>query len=303
MTPVMEACVIVPATSANLGPGYDAFGLALALYDVFEAEPAAEWSVEVIGEGEGLLETDGRNEVVRSMQRLFSEVGYSGAAAVRCDNGIPVGRGLGSSAAAIVGGLMLGDLIAGSMLTRERIFELAAELEGHPDNVAAAIFGGFTMCWHEDGVAKVARIEPGAGLAAVAALSDASLPTADARKALPDIVPHSDAAFTAGRAGLLAAGITLGRHELIAAGLHDRLHEPYRGRLVPDIAATRDAVMAAGAVGAVLSGAGPTVLGLTAAVSDVEAFRLAGEAVARIGAMQSRSVFALAIDREGARNA
>ena len=195
----MEACVIVPATSANLGPGYDAFGLALALYDVFEAEPAAEWSVEVIGEGEGLLETDGRNEVVRSMQRLFSEVGYSGAAAVRCDNGIPVGRGLGSSAAAIVGGLMLGDLIAGSMLTRERIFELAAELEGHPDNVAAAIFGGFTMCWHEDGVAKVARIEPGAGLAAVAALSDASLPTADARKALPDTVPHSDAAFTAGR--------------------------------------------------------------------------------------------------------
>lgn len=299
----MEARVIVPATSANLGPGYDAFGLALALYDVFEAEPAAEWSVEVIGEGEGQLQTDVRNEVVRSMQRLFSEVGYSGAAAVRCDNGIPVGRGLGSSAAAIVGGLMLGDLIAGSMLTRERIFKLAAELEGHPDNVAAAIFGGFTMCWHEDGVARAARIEPGGGLAAVAALSDASLPTADARKALPDTVPHADAAFTAGRAGLLAAGITLGRKELIAAGLHDRLHESYRERLVPDIAATRDAVMAAGAVGAVLSGAGPTVLGVIAADSDAEALRLAGETVARIGTMQGRSVFALAIDREGARNA
>ncbi len=261
--------VRVPATSANLGPGYDAFGLALALYDVFEAEPAELWSIEVWGEGEDVLLTDERNEVARAMRRVFDEVGYSGAASVRCENAIPVGRGLGSSAAAIVGGLMLGDLLAGAELTRERIFELATELEGHPDNVAAAVFGGFTLCWNDGSGARAERIEPGSGFAAVIALSDEALPTAEARLALPESVPHGDAAFSAGRAGLLAAGIALGRRDLVSAGLVDRLHEPYRARLIPDMAATREALLSAGATGAVLSGAGPTVLGLVVAEGDV----------------------------------
>lgn len=291
--------VRVPATSANLGPGYDAFGLALALYDVFEAEPAEEWTVEVVGEGEGVLRTDEGNEVVRSMRHLFATVGYSGAAAVRCENGIPIGRGLGSSAAAIVGGLLLGDLIAGSELGRERIFELASELEGHPDNVAAAVFGGFTLCWRDDAW-HAARVEPGAGVAAVVALSDVAFLTTEARDALPETVLHVDAAFTAGRAGLLAAGITLGRSDLIAAGLADRLHEPYRERLMPDIAETRDALVSAGAVGAVLSGAGPTVLGVAVAEGDDLALEEARAVATRVGGLGGRHVFALSIDREGA---
>ena len=300
MTLPVTARVRVPATSANLGPGYDSFGLALALYDVFDAEPAESWRIEIVGEGEDTLSDGEDNEVVRAMKRVFAEVGYSGAAIVRCDNGIPVGRGLGSSAAAIVGGLLLGDIIAGAKLTSERIFELASELEGHPDNVAAAIFGGFTMCWRDGAVPRVARIEPGGGLAAVVAVSDTSLPTVEAREALPDFVPHADAAFSAGRAGLLSAGITLGRGDLIAAGLSDRLHEPHRERLVPDIAATRDALVSAGATGAVLSGAGPTVLGLLAAESDEAALRLAGEVVYRVGALPGRQTFALGVDRDGA---
>lgn len=295
----MTARVRVPATSANLGPGYDAFGLALALYDVFEAEPAGHWTVDVTGEGEGVLRTDEGNEVVRSMRHLFEAVGYSGAAAVRCENGIPVGRGLGSSAAAIVGGLLLGDLIAGSGLSRERIFELASELEGHPDNVAAAVFGGFTLCWSGE-APHAARVEPGGGFATVIALSDAALSTTEARDALPDTVSHADAAFTAGRAGLLAAGITLGRSDLVAAGLVDRLHEPFRERLMPDIGDTRDAIVSAGATGAVLSGAGPTVVGIVMAESDEAALDEALRVAACVEDLRGRHVFALGIDREGA---
>jgi len=300
VTLTVAARVRVPATSANLGPGYDSFGLALALYDVFDAEPAETWRVELVGEGEGILSTGEDNLVVRAMRRVFAEVGYSGAAIVRCDNGIPVGRGLGSSAAAIVGGLLLGDIIAGVGLAPERIFELASELEGHPDNVAAAIFGGFTMCWRDGGVPRMVRIEPGGGLAAVVAVSEASLSTVEAREALPDSVPHADAAFSAGRAGLLSAGITLGRGDLITTGLSDRLHEPYREHLMPDIAATRSALISAGATGAVLSGAGPTVLGLLAAESDEAALRLAGEVVDRVGALPGRQTFAFSVDRDGA---
>ncbi len=296
----MATRVRVPATSANLGPGYDAFGLALSLYDVFEADPADEWSVEIDGEGEAELFANERNEVVRAMKRVFAEAGYSGAATVRCDNGIPVGRGLGSSAAAIVGGLMLGDLIAGAGLSRERVFTLAAELEGHPDNVAAAVFGGFTLCWSDSAGPHAERVEPAGGLAAVVALSDAGLATTAARRALPAVVPHADAAFSVGRAGLLGAGIALGRPGLISAGLADRIHEPYREALVPDIAAVRETLLAAGAAGAVLSGAGPTVVGLVTAESDAEALAAAGEAAARAGELPGRRVLALGIDRDGA---
>lgn len=300
MTAAVSARVRVPATSANLGPGYDAFGLALSLYNVFEASPAEEWSVEVIGEGEGVLDSGEDNEVVRAMKRVFAEVGYSGAAAVTCENGIPVGRGLGSSAAAIVGGLMLADVIAEAGLTSERLFELATELEGHPDNVAAAIFGGFTLCWRDAGAPRAARVEPGGGLAAVVAVSDVELPTAEARAALPDAVSHADAAFSAGRAGLLAAGIATGRESLVAAGLADRLHEPYRETLVPDISLIRTALLGAGATGAALSGAGPTVLGIVTAGSDDDAFIRAEQVLARLGGMPGRHSFVLGIDRDGA---
>lgn len=300
----MSPRVIVPASSANLGPGYDAFGLALALYDTFEAEPAGEWRVDVRGEGEGELNADERNEVVRAILRVFDVVGHPDvpAAHVRCDNGIPVGRGLGSSSAAIVGGLMLGQSLAGVSLGHDRLLQLASELEGHPDNVAAALAGGFTVCW-DDGYGQHAeRIEPGAGLAAVAVVSDAALATREARRALPATVPHADAAASAGCAGLLAAGIALGRAELIAAGAHDLLHEPYREHLYPDVTGVKASLLQAGADAAVLSGAGPTVIGLVTDLDDGAALARASEVAARFEgrALPGRRAMALAIDRRGA---
>ncbi|MDP2401493.1 MAG: homoserine kinase, partial [Actinomycetota bacterium] len=161
----MDAVTIrVPASAANLGPGYDAFGLALGLYNTFSAQPAEEWHVDVRGEGAGRLATDGHNRVAQAMKRAFREIGPDAprAARITCDNRIPTARGLGSSAAAIVGGLVLADAMCGSPLGRDRLLELAVELEGHPDNVAAALLGGFTIGWSDEDGPAATSLQPAA---------------------------------------------------------------------------------------------------------------------------------------------
>jgi homoserine kinase len=269
---VEPVTVRVPATTANLGSGYDAFGLALDRYNTVSASlaPSGEWSVSVDGEGAGELLTDAGNLVAVAMARLFREVGADHGATVECVNGIPVGRGLGSSSAAIVGGLVAANELVGGPLGAEALFRLAVEVEGHPDNVAAALLGGFTICWSEDGP-RVARIDPPGGVAAVIVTSDQALSTKRSRALLPHDVPHVDAAYDAGRAGLLAAGIALGRRDLVGPGMNDRLHEPYRAVAVTDLAVVRGALLAAGADGAALSGAGPSVIGLVTGEDDAEA--------------------------------
>ena len=299
--------VTIPASSANLGPGFDSFGLALALHNRFSAELADEWHVEVVGQGEGRLSSGAENRVARSMARLFAEAGHPGlAASLRCENHIPLGAGLGSSAAAIVGGLLLGDALCGSDLDRETLLALATELEGHPDNVAAALHGGFTVSWvsHDD-APRCMRLEPAGGLAAVVVSARTPLATRDARGLLPATVPHADAAFSAGRAGLLVAGIALGDADALAAGLADRIHEPYRAVAVGDLEAVRSALLAAGATGAVLSGAGPTVIGLVGDVDDDSALARAGEIADRarpaIERLEGRcEPLAVGISRSGA---
>jgi len=301
----VQASVAVPASSANLGSGFDSFGLALALHNRFEAELAGQWSVEVTGEGAGRLSTGAENRVARAMARVFAAAGRPGQAArVRCENRIPPGAGLGSSAAAAVGGILLADALAGAGLDRQSVLELAAELEGHADNAAAALHGGFTVCW-SDGAPRCLRIEPGAGLAAVVVGSDSPLATTLSRTLLPQTVAHADAAFSAGRAGLLAAGIALGDAEAIAAGLADRIHEPYRARAVGDLAEVRAALLEAGAAGAVLSGAGPTVIGLVSGTDDADALARAHEVASRarqrVAALPGRRApSALGIARSGA---
>lgn len=300
--------VSIPATSANLGPGFDSFGLALSLYNRFSATLAGEWRVEVIGEGEGTLSRGPDNRVARSMTRVFAEAGTPGlAASIRCENLIPPGAGLGSSAAAIVGGLMLGNELAGAGLDRETLLGLATELEGHPDNVAAALYGGFTISWTEPGARgpRCVRLEPAGGLAAVVVGARMPLATDVSRGLLPATVSHADAAFSAGRAGLLVAGIALGDAHALAAGLADRIHEPYRAVAVADLEAVRAALVEAGASGAVLSGGGPTVIGLVGGADDGDALRRAG-AVAHaargsIASMPGRSEpVALGVSRAGA---
>jgi homoserine kinase len=255
--------VRVPASSANLGPGYDSFGLALGLYNTVSADlsETASWHVQVVGEGEHDPALARDNAVVKAMKLLFERHGRSDLAArVFCHNDVPVGRGLGSSAAAIVAGLIAANELVGRPFGARELFLLAAGLEGHPDNVAATLAGGFTMCW-VDGEPYYARVEPAGGLAAVCVVSDEPLATAKARELLPSSVPHEDAAFNVGRAGLLTAGIALGRCDLLASGTADRLHEPYRLQAVPDLETVSDVLLAAGAHGAALSGSGPTVIG------------------------------------------
>ena len=303
----MGAAVLVPATSANLGPGFDSFGLALDLHNQFEAELADEWIVDVEGEGAGVLRADAGNQVAKAMSIAFAEAGAPEAAAhVRSLNRIPLGNGLGSSSSAIVGGLILGFRLAGVEPAEQRLLELATQIEGHPDNAAAALLGGFTVCWTDAGVPHTARFEPARGLAAVVVVANAELATSKARAMLPQAVPHEDAAFNVAHAGLLAASIATGRPELLGSALADRLHEPYRAPAVADLQAVHDILRDSGAAGVALSGAGPTVIGLVAADTDEAAHALAEEvaerAADRVRALGTRRApNALALDREGAR--
>lgn len=297
----------VPASTANLGSGYDAFGLALALHNTVRAELAEPgvWDVTISGEGAEMASHGADNLVARSMARLFDAAGTQAGARIACTNAIPFGRGLGSSSAAIVGGLVAANVLAGHPFEEQGIFELAAEIEGHPDNVAAALLGGFTICWAEGDRPSVSHVDPPCGLAAVVVVSDEPLSTKMARALLPSEVPHGDAAFDAGRAGLLATGIALGRRDLIGPGMNDRLHEKYRAVAITDLDAMREVLLDAGADGAALSGAGPSVIGIVAGENDSEAASRAAEiasrASARIAAMPGRRApRVVGIDRCGA---
>lgn len=300
-----RATVKVPATTANVGPGYDAFGLALGLYNTFSATPAPEWTVEVHGEGEGSLRADSGNRVAVALASGLAEAGSDVRAAhLVTRNEVPPGRGLGSSAAAIVGGLMLADALTGGALGRDRVFRMAAEMEGHADNVAAAVYGGFTIGW-DDGEPHARSLTPAGGLAAVVVIADWELPTAQSRGMLPELVPHADAAFNVSRAALVAAAIATGDRELLAAGLHDRLHERYRGAAVHDFELVTAALRAAGCDGAVLSGAGPTILGLVIAENDERAldraFGVCESSALPLSAVGGRRpALALPVDRVGA---
>lgn len=301
----MRAGVLVPATSANLGPGFDSFGLALDLQNRFDAELAEEWSVSVSGEGVGVLREDAENQVARAMKRGFEELGVPQLRArIACENRIPPGSGLGSSAAAVVGGLVLAEELSGKKLGEDRLLQIATEIEGHPDNVAAAIAGGFTVCWTDGGVHRFARFEPARGLAAVVVMSRGTLATSAARAMLPRDVPHADAAFNVAHAGLLAASIATGRPDLLGQALEDRLHEPYRAAAVSDLAAVAAVLRASGAAGVALSGSGPTVIGLVAADTDEDAHYLAEQVAAgaapEIAEMGSRKPpVALRVNRRG----
>jgi homoserine kinase len=238
----------VPASSANLGPGYDVLAAALSLTLELEVEEAGEFSVhsEVPG-----VPADRTNLCVRAFERLHPADGL----AFQVRSQIRLAAGLGSSAAAIVAGLAAADHL---YELDAPLFELAAELEGHPDNVAAALYGGFVICT-ADGEAPV-RFDPAPGLEGVIAIPPNEVPTADARAALPDRVPLADAVHNVGHASLLLLGLARDDFSLIARGLADRLHQPRRRHLYPRSMELVERATELGAVGATISGAGPTVL-------------------------------------------
>ena len=265
----------VPATSANLGPGFDALGLALSLYDEVEARVVPSGlHIDVSGEGAAnVTDAEEAHLVVRAMRAAFDDLGggQPPGIALRCVNRIPHGRGLGSSAAAIVAGVLAARALAGAAAGPDEALPLANALEGHPDNVAPCLYGGLTIAWLADegaerlpgqgtvdsqpGVtaravpavaARAVRLEPVAGIMPVVLIAPEPVSTEAARGLLPARVPHADAAWNAGRAALLVA-------------TEDRLHQDYRAQAMP---ATRDLVgrLRAAGVPAVVSGAGPSVL-------------------------------------------
>ncbi len=295
----MVVRVRVPATSANLGPGFDALGLALALYNEVEASEADGVTVRVEGEGAGRLPSGADNVVARGVRLAFEAAGrpFTGVA-LRCLNRIPPARGLGSSAAAWVGGLAAGNRLAGGALTTGALLTLAARAEGHPDNVAAALHGGLTVsCTGADGAVTAVALPVPADLTWVALVPAITASTAEARAVLPASVPRADAVFNVQRVALLLAGLQTRRPEALAAALDDRLHQPYRRALFPWMEAVSGAARGAGALGCVLSGAGPSLLALVS--GDGAAVGRAMEAALRAAGVEG-TARALAVDTAGA---
>lgn len=268
--------VRVPATSANLGPGFDALGVALSLHDVVTLEvtgpgaPAVR--IECTGEGADEVPRDASHLVYRAAARAFEVMGVAlPAVRLHCENRIPHGRGLGSSSAAIVGGLAAArGLVAGGAerLSDDALFALAAEMEGHPDNVAPAVYGGFTIAYGDPGRANgchAVRLDPDPRVSFVVLVPTTPLETKVARGLLPQEVSHDDAARNAGRAALLVAALT-GRPDQLLAATEDRLHQQYRAEAMPASSALVESLRAEGHA-AVVSGAGPTVLAMVPAES------------------------------------
>jgi len=245
--------VRAPATTANLGPGFDCAAVALDLWN--ELEVSEGEGVEVLGEGANEIPLDGMHLGVRAFSLLASPEGRH----FRFTNRIPLARGLGSSAATIASGLVAASLAEGRWPEAEPLLGRALELESHADNLAAALAGGVCLTWESGGAQRIARVAQGLPLVPIAVVPEARVETEAARAALPAQVSHRDAAFTAGRAALLGAGLVAGAAELLAEAFHDRLHEPYRAPLAPLLGAVRGP-LPAGAVGATLSGSGPTVI-------------------------------------------
>jgi len=261
--------VRTPATSANLGPGFDALGLALALYDDVTARVAdGGFAVTVTGEGAGELPADEKHLVVRAMLTTFDELGERPPGlAVECVNRIPQARGLGSSSAAIVAGVRLARaLVTGVDFGAGDALRVAARIEGHPDNVAPCLLGGFTIAWTEGAGARAARLDTHPGVRPTIFVPAEKGYTAAARRALPPAVPHADAAFNAGRSALLVHALTKDPTLLLPA-TEDRLHQGYRGEAMPGTASLVAALRSVG-VPAVVSGAGPSVLAFTEVPGD-----------------------------------
>ncbi|MER6938264.1 homoserine kinase [Nocardioides sp. NPDC127514] len=290
--------VTVPATSANLGPGYDSLGLALDLRDELTGEvvPGGDLEVTVEGAGEGTVPLDESHLVVRSMRAAFDIIGKQPAGLrLHCRNRIPHARGLGSSSAAIIGGLVLARaLVAGGelILDDDTLFQKAAEIEGHPDNVAPAFHGGFTIAGDDDGFFAVrTAVDP--RVSVVVFVPATGVETKAARGLLPDTVPHSDAAADAGRTALLVAALSDAPEHLHRA-TRDFLHQEYRRPAMPESLALVDELRADG-VAAIVSGAGPTVLAFSSGVESAETSKLTARCP------EGWTCHALSVDMDGVR--
>ena len=274
--------VKAPATTANMGPGYDCLGMALDVWNTIEVEvlDSGEPVVEVTGEGAGELGTGRDNLVYRSMEFLFQDAGQEmPLVRIRCDNAIPLARGMGSSAAAIAGGLVAANAICSQDYTPNDLLEMAATIEGHPDNVAAAVLGGMQLVISdktgEGSRLYAVSINVPPELRAVVFVPQVRIATEDARAVLPEKITVADAVHNMGRIGLLVASMTTNHPEYLAIATQDLLHQPYRQPLFPAMKVIFKAALDAGALGVFLSGSGSTVLALTQGREMTVAYEMA----------------------------
>jgi len=290
--------VRVPATTANLGPGYDCLGLALGLHNEVTLSRADEVQVAIEGHGAEALPRDGSHLVLQAARAAAEAAGEDlPALALHQINRIPLARGLGSSSAAIVGGIVACNELLSLGMSRERMIDIAAEVEGHPDNVAPALLGGLTVCCVIEGRVLVERMTVAPGLSCVVAIPDHEVPTTEARSALPENVPHADAVFNLCRSSLMVAALVSGDFEVLDEATRDRLHQPYRAHLVPGMEDAIDAALGAGAHGACLSGSGPTVAAFVTERGE-EVGETMVNAFAQVGVSAEAAI--LALSSEGA---
>ncbi len=291
--------VQVPATIANFGPAFDALGVAVNLCNTIELQPAPSPLVDVLGEGREWIPADVSNLTYRAAIAVARELGEAVEFRIRCHNRIPPSRGLGSSAAAIVGGAVAANACLGHRLGREALLQLAWRLEGHPDNVAAAMEGGVVLTCISDGRVAWTRIQPVWTAALVIAVPEFVVQTDRARAVLPDRVPLRDAVANLSRTARLLTAMLTGSTDLLPLAMEDTLHQPYRSALVPGMEQVFAAARAAGAYGAALCGSGPSII----AVAPLEtAGRVGARMVAAFEASGTQAkALQVEIDPAGAR--
>ncbi len=291
----MKRTVRVPATTANLGPGFDSFGCALGLYNTYTFE-AVDGGLEISGCAEKYCNP--KNLSVRAYEMTLQEAGvpYTGLRMEMLETQIPVSRGLGSSAAMIVAGIVAANAQAGYPFDNRKMLELATRIEGHPDNLAPAFYGGLTASMVNDGIPDTVSYKMAEGLRFVVCIPTFELPTVKARKALPEVYSRADAVYNISHGAVLLKALENGDKSVISRALNDRLHQPYRFSLIPEYETVRRIALESGAIAFCISGAGPTLLALT----DDRNF--AGRLSARLGKETKKGwkVLSPEIDRHGA---
>ncbi|MBD2491060.1 homoserine kinase [Aulosira sp. FACHB-615] len=301
MSVISSVTVNVPATTANLGPGFDCIGAALTLCNQFKFTRLDEGglTIHVTGAEAERVQTDESNLLYQAFLKLYQYIDQTPPPVkIEIGLGVPLARGLGSSATAIVGGLVAANQLAGEPLSQVQVMELAIAMEGHPDNVVPALIGGCRLAATSETGWEICDVPWDEKIVPVVAIPNFELSTSEARRVLPTEFSRADAIFNTAHLGLLLRGLETGKGEWLRAALQDKLHQPYRKALIPGYDAVNAAAVAAGAFGMVISGAGPTLLALADAAHS-QAVELAMASAWKDAGIDAE-VRSLALDTQGA---
>ncbi|WP_245530617.1 homoserine kinase [Pseudothermotoga thermarum] len=269
----------IPATIANLGPGFDCIGMAVTLYNFIEMDFSDTLSIEVSGEGSKSISRKEDNLVFKAAKIIFEKAGYKGGVSIKMTNNIPLARGLGSSAAAIVGGMVAANMLLGKPLKEEEILKLAVEMEGHPDNVVAALVGGITISAVYDDKIFFKKLLPPDELKVVVTIPEFELQTEKAREIIPKMIHLKDATSNISRVALLVASLVSKDFSMLQIATQDFIHQPYRKKLVSGMEEIIENAQSAGMLCCFLSGAGPSVAGF---VKSEEGAKKAAEFMVKV---------------------